>query len=59
MELAAASAATHKTPKAAEMATPERQYTPADDDQDAVSGHGSKSHGAEDDDGGGEAFFLV
>jgi len=58
-ELAAASAATYKTPKAAEMATPERQYTPADDDQDTASGHGSESHGSEDDDDGEEAFFLV
>jgi len=55
-ELAAASAATYKTPKAAEVATPERHYTPADDDQHAASGRGSDSDGAEDNDGG-EAFL--
>ena len=56
-ELAAASAATYKTPKAAEVATPERHYTPADDDQDAASGLGSDSDGEEDSDGG-EAFLF-
>ena len=55
-ELAAASAATYKTPKAAEVATPERHYTPADDDEDAASGRGSDIDGAEDNDGG-DAFL--
>jgi len=54
-ELAAASAATYKTPKEAEVATPERHYTPADDNQDAAGGRGSDSDGAEDSDDG-EAF---
>jgi len=52
-ELAAASAATYKTPKAAEVATPERHYTPVDDDQDAASGRDSDSDAADDNDGGG------
>ena len=55
-ELAAASAATYKTPKAAEVATPERHYTPADDDHDAATGRGTESDSAEDEDDGGEAF---
>jgi len=55
-ELAAASSATYKTPKAAWVATPERHYTHVDDDQDAPSGRGSDSDGTEDNDGG-EAFL--
>jgi len=55
-ELAAASAATYQTPKAAEVATPEWHYAPADDNQDAAGGRGSDSDGAEDNDGG-EAFL--
>jgi len=41
---------------AAEVATPERHYTPADDNQDAAGGRGSDSDGAEDNDGG-DAFL--
>jgi len=51
-ELAAASAATYQTPKAAEVATPKRHFTPVNDNQDAASGRGSDSDGAEDNDGG-------
>jgi len=56
-ELLAASPATYKTPKATKVATPERHYTPADDDQDAATGRGSDSDGAEDEDDGGRAFL--
>jgi len=56
-ELAAASAATYKTSMEAEVATPERHDTPVDDDQDAASGRGSDSDGAENNDGG-EAFLY-
>jgi len=55
-EPSAPSAATYKTPKAAEVATLKRLYTPVDEDQDAASGRGSDSDGAEDNDGG-EAFL--
>jgi len=55
-KLAAASAATYKTPMAAEVATPERHYTPVDEDQDAASGRGSDSDGSEDNNSG-EAFL--
>jgi len=51
-ELADASAATYKTSVEADVATPERHYTPVDADQDAASGRGSDSDGAENNDGG-------
>ena len=58
-ELAAVSAATYKTPNAAEVATAERHYAPADDDQDAARGRGSDSDYAEDNDGGGASLACL